>query len=324
MKKAFITGITGQDGSYLAEFLVAKGYEVHGLVWPPVPLEKSWLAPLQPLHDTRLFLHQGDIRDADLLSRLITAIQPDELYHLAGQTHVVDSFIDPEGALELNAMATIRLLEIIRLLDPMPRIFHASSAEIFGAPTQSPQDETTPIIPLNPYACAKAFSTQMLAVYRQTYGLFACNGILYPHESPRRGEAFLTRQVCRAAAAAKLNRPHELLLGDLAAQRDWGDSRDYVRGMWLALQHPVPEDFIFATGQLHSVQELVRLAFSIVGLDWQPYVKRDPHFARHPDTRRMVGNAAKAKQLLGWEPQSNLTQLLTEMIQAELQRLAAE
>ncbi len=300
MKRAFITGITGQDGSYLAELLIENGYEVHGLVWPTVTSKKSWLAPLQKFYGSRLFLHSGDINNKDIFPAVIEAKKPDEIYHLAGQTHVVDSFNDPEAAFELNARATIRLLETARRLSPMPKIFHASSSEIFGSPTQSPQDENTPVCPLNPYACAKAFSTQMLTIYRKAYGLFAVNGILYPHESPRRGDQFVTRQVCRAAAAIKLGRQKELPLGDLAALRDWSDARDVVRGMWLSLQHPVPEDFIFASGELHSIQELVEVVFAALELDWKQFVKHDASYVRPIDARRATGNASKAKRLLGW------------------------
>ena len=314
----------GQDGSYLAELLLEKGYEVHGLVWPPLALERSWLAPWQRLFGSRLFLRTGDMRDAKMLPSLLDEVRPDEVYHLAGQTHVVDSFNDPEAAVDLNAMATVRLLEAARRLTPKARILHASSAEIFGAPAQSPQDENTPVCPLNPYACAKAFSTQMMMVYRKTYGLFTLNGIFYPHESPRRGEQFVTRHVCQAAAAIKLGRQRELILGDLAAQRDWGDARDFVRGMWLTLQHAIPEDFIFATGKPHSVQELVEIAFAEVGLDWKQYVRLDPNFVRPADTRLMVGNAAKAKRLLGWEPRTTFVQLIREMVRVEIERWQRE
>ena len=205
----------------------------------------------------------------------------------------------------------------------MPRLFHASSAEIFGHPAIEPQDESTPFDPGNPYACAKAFSTQMLRVYRKTYGLFASNGILYPHESPRRGGQFLSKQVCHAAAAAKLGRAGNLSIGDPGARRDWGDARDVVRGMWLALQHPSPEDFVFATGQLHSVQELVETAFSLLGLDWRQWVTITENPERPTDLRRMVGNSAKARRLLGWEPRTRFEELIREMVQAELQRLQA-
>ena len=323
MARAFITGIAGQDGSYLAELLLEKNYEVHGLVLQEFVLAESWLAPLQKLCGTRLFIHVGNTNNPQIFPALIERTKPDEVYHLAGQTHVLESFNDPEGALELNARATVRLLEAARKMSPMPKIFHASSSEIFGSPAQSPQDETTPVNPQNPYACAKAFSSQMLAVYRQTYGLFAVNGILFPHESPRRGEQFGTRQICRAAAAIKLGRQKELRLGDLTALRDWSDARDVVRGMWLALQHPTPEDYVFASGQLHSVQELVAAAFAAVALDWRQFVKPDASYTRPADTRRVCGNAAKAKRLLGWEPSRRFAELFQEMVQADLERLQA-
>jgi GDPmannose 4,6-dehydratase len=234
---------------------------------------------------------------------------------------VVDSFNDPEAALELNARATLRLLEIARRLSPEPKIFHASSAEIFGNPTQCPQDENTPVNPQNPYACAKAFSSQILAVYRKTHGLFASNGILYSHESPRRGENFMTRQVCRAVAAIKSGRAEKLKLGDLAALRDWTHARDIVRGMWLALQHGGPEDFIFASGELHSVEQFVATAFAVVNLDWRQHIHHDKDYVRPVDSRRMAGNFAKAKRLLGWQPQISFTELAREMVDAELERL---
>jgi GDPmannose 4,6-dehydratase len=321
MKRAFITGVTGQDGSYLAEFLIGLGYEVHGLVWPPVSIPSSWLASIHPLAGSKLFLHEGDIRNAALFPGVIEQTRPDEIYHLAGQTHVVDSFNDPVAALDLNARAAVQLLETARRLPVPPRIFHASSAEIFGDPTSHPQDENTPVAPLNPYACAKAYATEMVKLYRRTYGLFACNGIFYPHESPRRGPQFVTRRVCRSAAAIKLGLESVLLLGDIAAQRDWGDARDYVRGMWLALQHSSPEDYVFSTGVLHSVQDLVEIAFSSLGLDWKSHIRIDPNFDRPLDSRRLMGDSGKAKRLLGWEPQSSFSGLIREMVQTELERL---
>ncbi len=321
MARAFITGIAGQDGSYLTELLLEKKYEVHGLVLPDFVLGKSWLAPLEKICGKRLFIHTGNMNDPQIFPALIEQTKPDEVYHLAGQTHVLESFNDPEGALELNARATVRLLETARKMSPMPKIFHASSSEIFGSPTQSPQDENTVVNPQNPYACAKLFSAQMLAVYRQTYGLFGVNGILFPHESPRRDEKFGTRQICRAAAAIKLGLQKELLLGDLSALRDWTDARDVVHGMWLALQHSAPEDFVFASGELHSVQELVEVAFAAVELDWKQFVKPDPNYTRPVDTRRVTGNAAKAKRLLGWEPSRRFAELFQEMVRADLERL---
>jgi len=320
---AFLTGIAGQDGSYLAELLLAKHYTVHGLVLPEFGLKKSWLAPLEKHLGQQLFIHVGNTNDAAVFPALVEQLRPDEVYHLAGQTHVLESFNDPEGALELNARATVRLLEAARKMSSRPKIFHASSSEIFGSPLQTPQDENTPVRPQNPYACAKAFSQQMLGVYREYYGLFAVNGILYPHESPRRGEQFGTRQICRSAAAIKLGRQTELRLGDLSARRDWSDARDVVRGIWLAMQHATPEDFVFASGEQHSVQELVEVAFATVGLDWKQFVKRDESYIRPPDTRQLTGNAGKAKRLLGWEPSRRFAELFQEMVQADLNRMRA-
>ena len=321
MARAFITGIAGQDGSYLAELLLEKNYEVHGLVLPGFDLKNSWLAPLEKLLGSRLFIHVGNTNDPQIFPALVVKTQADEVYHLAGQTHVLESFNDPEGALELNARATVRLLEAARAMSPRPKIFHASSSEIFGNPAQSPQDEGTPTNPQNPYACAKLFSAQMLGVYRQHYGLFAVNGILFPHESPRRDEKFGTRQICRAAAAIKLGLQNELRLGDLSALRDWTDARDVVRGMWLALQHSTAEDFVFASGELHSIQELVEVAFAAVELDWKKFLKRDESYTRLPDSRRIIGNANKAKRLLGWEPSRRFTELFQEMVRVDLERL---
>ena len=323
MTRAFITGIAGQDGSYLAELLLEKSYQVHGLVLPGFVLANSWLAGLKSQLGTRLFLHTGDMNDLKIFPALVVEIRAEEVFHLAGQTHVLESFNDPEGALELNARATVRLLEAARKMAPPPRIFFASSSEIFGSPAQSPQDENTPVSPQNPYACAKAFSSQMLAVYRQTYGLFTVSGILFPHESPRRGEQFGTRRICQAAAAIKLGRQSELRLGDLTALRDWTDARDVVRGMWLALQQDTPEDYVFASGELHSVQELVTVAFATVGLDWKEFVKADQDYMRPPDARRILGNSAKAKRLLGWEPHRPFKALFEEMVRTDLERLQA-
>jgi GDPmannose 4,6-dehydratase len=276
---------------------------------------------LEEFIGSRLFIHIGNTNDPQVFPALVVKTQADEVYHLAGQTHVLESFNDPEGALELNARATVRLLEAARKMSPMPKIFHASSSEIFGNPAQSPQDENTPVSPQNPYACAKLFSSQMLGVYRQQYGMFVVNGILFPHESPRRDEKFGTRQICRAAAAIKLGLQNELRLGDLSALRDWTDARDVVRGMWLAMQHGTPEDFVFSSGELHSVQELVEVAFAAVELDWKKFVRRDENYTRPPDSRRIIGNASKAKRLLGWEPSRRFAELFQEMVRADLERL---
>jgi GDPmannose 4,6-dehydratase len=222
----------------------------------------------------------------------------------------------------MTAMATLRLLEMLRDLPPGTKFYHASSSEIFGNPSEVPQDEDTAFNPVNPYGCAKAFATQMVRIYRKSLGLFACNGITYNHESPRRGENFVSRKICRAAAAIQLGIEKELVLGDLTAERDWGDARDYVRGMWLTLQHGTPEDFVFATGVLHTVQDLVEQAFQAVGLEWKSYVRQDERFMRRAEPHRLVGNPAKAGKFLHWEPQTNFEALVREMTLAELRDLS--
>jgi GDPmannose 4,6-dehydratase len=240
------------------------------------------------------------------------------LYHLAGQSHVGLSFEIPESTCEMTAMGTLRLLEMLRDLPKPPRLFHASSSEIFGRPGVMPQDETTPANPVNPYGVAKAFATQMVRIYRDSFGMFACNGIMYNHESPRRGENFVTRKICMAAAAIKAGQQKELLIGDTSAQRDWGWAPDFVRGMWLSLQHSEPGDYLFATGELHSVQEVVETAFGVVGLDWKQFVRKDPRFLRPAEPQRLVGNPAKAAKVLGWKPEVKFRDLIRRLTEAEL------
>jgi GDPmannose 4,6-dehydratase len=326
VKRAFITGIEGQDGSYLAELLLGKNYEVHGLVYRA---NSSNIPNLEHLvcdgdiYRKRLFLYFADLDDADSVRVPLEKSAPDEVYHLASQSHVGQSFEKIEETCRITALGTLRLLEMIRQLPNPPRFFHASSSEIFGNPEHVPQDETTPAAPVTPYGCAKAFGTQMVRVYRKTFGLFAVNGIFFNHESPRRGMNFVTRKICRAAAAIKLGKQQELILGDTGAQRDWGHARDYVRGMWLALQHDTPEDFVFATGQLHSVQDVVAIAFKVAGLDWHQHVRQERQLFRPADPRQVVGNAAKAKHLLNWQPEITFEQIITEMTEAELTALSA-
>jgi GDPmannose 4,6-dehydratase len=322
--KAVITGVTGQDGSYLAELLLEQGYEVHGLVRRTSSLDRSRLQHLYAdpaVYGRRLFLHYADLDDPTTLRRVLVKVAPDELYHLAGQSHVGLSFEIPESTCEMTAMGTLRLLEIVRDLARPPRIFHAASSELFGHPAQSPQDEDTPFSPVNPYGCAKAFAAHMVRVYRDAHGLFAVNGILYNHESPRRGEAFVTRKICRAAASIKLGRQSELTLGDTSARRDWGDARDYVRGMWLSLCHGTPQDYVFASGLLHSVQDVVETAFGSVGLDWAQFVRKDARFMRPAEPRALVGDATRARTVLKWEPRTSFRQLIEEMTQAEVASL---
>ena len=320
MLRALITGITGQDGSYLTEFLLEKGYEVHGLVRRTSSLERSRLVALYEdpeIYGRRLFLHYSDVEDPTTLRRVLFKVRPSEIYHLAGQSHVGLSFEIPESTCEMTGMGTLRLLEMVRDLPDAVRVFHASSSEIFGKPASAPQDEETPMKPVNPYGCAKAFATRMVGIYRETFGLFACNGIMYNHESPRRGENFVTRKICRAAAAIKRGVQDRLQLGDLSAGRDWGFAPDYVRGMWMALNQGTAEDFVFATGIVHTVQDLVETAFRIAGLDWSAHVGHDSRLLRPVESTNLVGNAAKATRLLGWKP----TVQFATMVQAELDLL---
>jgi GDPmannose 4,6-dehydratase len=325
MPRALITGITGQDGSYLTELLLGKGYEIHGMVRRTSSLERSRLVHLfhdPKIYGQRLFLHYADLDDPTTMRRTLNAVGPDELYHLAGQSHVGLSFEIPESTCEMTAMGTLRLLEMVQDMRQRPRFFHAASSEIFGQPAQSPQDENTPYAPVNPYGCAKAFATQMVTIYRKTFGHFAVNGIMFNHESPRRGENFVTRKICRAAAAIKLGKQKDLMLGDTSAKRDWGSARDYVHGMWLSLQHATAEDYIFATGKLHSVQDVVETAFATVNLDWRQHVRKDNRLLRPAEPQRLCGNASKARRLLNWEPATTFRQLIEEMTQAELASLS--
>ncbi len=325
MPRALITGITGQDGSYLTELLLEKGYEVHGMVRRTSSLDRSRLVHLfrdPAIYGQRLFLHYADLDDPTTMRRVLMSVEPDELYHLAGQSHVGLSFEIPESTCDMTAMGTLRLLEMVQDMRQKPRFFHAASSEIFGQPAQAPQDENTPYAPVNPYGCAKAFAAQMVTIYRKTFGHFAVNGIMFNHESPRRGENFVTRKICRAAASIKLGKQKDLMLGDTSAKRDWGCARDYVQGMWLSLQHGTAEDYIFATGKLHSVQEVVETAFAAVNLDWRQHVRKDNRLLRPAEPQRLCGNASKARRLLNWEPTTTFRQLIEEMTQAELALLA--
>src|SRR3954469_9064881 len=324
MPKAFITGITGQDGSYLAELLLGKGYEVHGLVRNSSTVHLSRIEHLYnnpTVFDKALFLHDGELSDANQLRALLLKIGPDEIYHLAGQSDVAFSFKIPETTCEVIALGTVRLLEIVRELPKLAKFFHASSSEIFGDAKEQPQTEETPMAPVNPYGCAKAYATQMVNVYRQAFGLFAVNGIFFNHESPRRGENFVTKKIARGAAMIKLGRQRELILGSLTPKRDWGHARDYVEGMCLAMQYKEPTTFVLASGKQHTVQDVVEVAFDTVGLNWRDYVKQDPQFMRAAEPVNRAGDASKAKRLLGWDPKISFRELIAEMTRAELQNL---
>jgi GDPmannose 4,6-dehydratase len=324
MRRALVTGITGQDGSYLAELLLEKNYHVHGTVRPGADPTKSWIAHLlsNPTLHGRMVLHQIRLTDSKSVKDLITRIAPDEIYHLAGQSHVGLSYEIPEETCEFAVLSALRLLESLRSQCPGARFFSASSAAIFGHPTVAPQDEQTPVAPVNPYGCAKAFATHLVRAYRESYGLFACNGILYNHESPRRGPDFVTRKICRAAAAIKAGLQQELLLGDLEAKRDWGHARDFVRAMWLMLQQAAPDDYVVATGVSHSVVDVLDTAFGALGLEWRSYVRQDPTLVRPREPVALLGNPRKARVNLGWEPTVSFEEMIREMTFAEVQRIS--
>jgi GDPmannose 4,6-dehydratase len=318
---ALITGITGQDGSYLAELLLEKGYAVHGVVRRTSNLLRSRIEHLrrdEALYGKRLFLHYGDLSDATTLRRIFTQTRPSEVYHLAGQSHVGLSFEIPESTSEEVGMATLRLLEISRDQPQPVRFYHASSSEIFGDVKETPQTEETPFRPASPYGCAKAFATQLAQVYRKSYALFVCNGILYNHESPRRGENFVTRKIAKSVARIARRLEHEVVLGNLQSRRDWGRAQDYVIAMWLMLQHDQPDDYVVASGETHSVQDFVEMAFAVVNLPWEKYVKHNPSLERPADPAKLVGSSAKIQRTLGWKPTGAFPDLVREMVQAEL------
>ena len=323
-KIALITGITGQDGSYLAELLLTKGYTVHGIVRRTSNLLRSRIEHLRRddnVYGKKLFLSYGDLSDGTTLRRIFQEVKPTEFYHLAGQSHVGLSFEIPESTCEEAGMATLRLLEIARDQPQSMRFYHASTSEIFGNTTESPQNENSPLLPSSPYGCAKAFATQLARVYRQSYGLFVCNGILYNHESPRRGENFVTRKIARAAARIARGLDVDLTLGSLESRRDWGRAQDYVEAMWMMLQHETPDDYVVATGKAHSVRDFVETAFAVVNLPWEKYVKRDLAFDRSAEPKQLVGDASKIRKTLGWKPTGTFEQLVREMVEAEVEEL---
>jgi len=323
-KKALITGITGQDGSYLAELLLSKGYEVHGFIRRASTFNTG---RLEAIYDdphsgrSRLLLHYADLSDASALARLLGKIQPDEIYNLAAQSHVRVSFDNPEYTTDIVATGTVRLLEAIRESGIKPRFYQASSSEMFGKVQEIPQKETTPFYPRSPYGCAKVYSFWITVNYRESYGLFACNGILFNHESPRRGETFVTRKITRAVAHIKAGLQNKLYLGNLDAKRDWGYAKEYVDAMWLMLQQEQPDDFVIATGETHSVREFLEVAFGHAGLDWKKYVEIDPRYYRPAEVDLLIGDSSKAQQKLGWKPKTTFVELTKLMVDADIELL---
>lgn len=323
MKKALITGITGQDGSYLAELLLAKGYEVHGIIRRCSTFNTQRIDHLYTdphINGTKMFLHYGDLADGVMLMKLIYQLQPDEIYHLGAQSHVRVSFDVPEYTGDVTGLGTLRLLEAIREvgLEGKCRFYQASSSEMFGLVQEVPQTEKTPFYPRSPYGCAKVYAYWLTVNYRESYGIHATNGILFNHESPRRGETFVTRKITRAATRIKLGLQDKLFLGNLDAQRDWGYAKEYVEAMWLMLQQDEPDDYVMATNETHSVKDFVIETFNNLDLDWEKYVDYDKRYERPTEVELLIGDPAKAKKQLGWEPKVKFKELVKIMVDADL------
>jgi len=325
-KRALITGITGQDGSYLAELLLSKGYEVHGLIRRASTFNTQRIDHIYQeaqSEDHKLFLHFGDLTDGSRLVTLLNEIQPDEVYNLAAQSHVRVSFDEPEYTGDSTGLGTIRLLEAIRASGVTPRFYQASSSEMFGA-TPPPQDEDTPFYPRSPYGVAKVYSYWITRNYREAYGIFACNGILFNHESPRRGGTFVTRKITRAVARIAAGTQSELYMGNLDAVRDWGYAPEYVDAMWRMLQHDEPQDFVVATGTAYSVRDFLQFSFEHVGLDWEKYVRFDERYLRPTEVDALIGNPSKAADLLDWTPKVHTPRLAQIMVDADVAALETE
>jgi GDPmannose 4,6-dehydratase len=319
-RKALITGITGQDGSYLTEFLLSKDYEVHGIIrrsssFNTERIEHLYRDPHDP--NARLFLHYGDLVDGTGLREILTRVVPDEVYNLGAQSHVRVSFDQPVYTVQTDALGTINLLEAIRDTRLPVRFYQASSSEMYGKVVETPQSEKTPFYPRSPYACAKVYSFWQTINYRESYDMYACNGILFNHESPRRGETFVTRKITRAATRIKEGLAKKLYLGNLQAKRDWGYAGDYVEAMWLMLQQPKPDDFVIATGQTHSVQEFLEEVFGLLDLDWHQYVEVDQRYFRPAEVDLLLGDATKARKMLGWTPKVTFKELAKLMTDAD-------
>jgi GDPmannose 4,6-dehydratase len=327
-KRALITGVTGQDGSYLTELLLEKGYQVHGIIrrtstFNTDRIDHVYQDPHQ--EGTRLFLHYGDLTDGTTLRRILEQVKPHEVFNLGAQSHVRVSFDSPEYTVDAVGVGTLRILEAIRDYQQRTgqevRFYQAGSSEMFGLVQAVPQSETTPFYPRSPYACAKVYAHWQTVNYRESYDLFACNGILFNHESPRRGETFVTRKITRAVARIVAGQQKQLFMGNLDAKRDWGYAKDYVNAMWLMLQQEKPDDYVVATGETHSVREFLDLAFGYVNLNWQDFVAFDERYLRPTEVDLLIGDPAKAKNLLGWQPAVTFTQLVELMVEADLQAL---
>ena len=321
MKKALITGITGQDGSYLAELLLEKGYEVHGIIRRSSSFNTERIDHLYRdphINDVKMFLHYGDLSDSSNLSRLLEKIQPDEIYNLAAQSHVRVSFDMPEYTADVVGLGTIRILDAIKETQIKTKFYQASTSELYGKVVETPQTEKTPFYPRSPYACAKLYSYWITVNYRESYNMYACNGILFNHESPRRGETFVTKKITHAIARILNKEQDKLYLGNLDSKRDWGYAKDYVEAMWLMLQQENPDDYVIATGETHSVREFLDEAFGLVGLDWKKYVEIDPRYYRPAEVDLLLGDPTKAKEKLGWKPKTAFKELVKIMLEYDL------
>jgi GDPmannose 4,6-dehydratase len=324
MKKALITGITGQDGSYLTEFLLKKGYEVHGVIRRSSSFNTSRIDHLyndKNVYNQKLFLHYGDLGDSSSLCRIIEKTTPDEIYNLGAQSHVKVSFDIPEYSSDIDAIGTCRILDAIRDTRIKTKFYQASSSEMFGKVQAIPQNESTPFYPRSPYGCAKVYSHWLTVNYRESYGIFACSGILFNHESPRRGQTFVTRKITCGIAEILAKKIDKIYLGNLDAKRDWGFAGDYVEAMWLMLQQPEADDYVIATGETHSVREFLEEAFGVVGLDWQKYVEIDQKYFRPAEVDLLIGDPSKAKKKLGWEPKVKFKDLVKMMVEADIRNI---
>ncbi len=327
MPKALITGITGQDGSYLAELLLSKGYEVHGIIRRASTFNTERIDHLYGdphVNGVKLFLHYGDLADSSNLMKILYSIRPDEVYHLGAQSHVRVSFDIPEYTGDVTALSAARILDALRETGVTARFYQASSSEMFGKVRAIPQNETTPFYPRSPYGASKVYAYWLTVNYRESYNMFACNGILFNHESPRRGETFVTRKITRAVARILAGLQNKLYLGNLEARRDWGYAPEYVEAMWMMLQQDTPDDYVIATGETHSIREFLDEAFGLVNLDWNRHVEIDPRYYRPAEVDLLVGDASKAKQALGWTPKTKFKDLVKLMVEADIKKLECE